>query len=195
MRPFPQRSQSPGRMGRALPAIACVALAVSASLIALPSPAQANEPVRSGRILAGSEPGYNLEWHTLRDLGCQASADCVAWLTSGCDPALAGKNPGVQSSIVNVANLGDGTTERIFRVRSNASLELAHTVVQFWGRDPNWAWHGCYEIPNSRSSSWHCWTPRSRCVPYLRTFQIPAGADWMTVTSSRTSPVLDWTLR
>ncbi|HUQ40208.1 MAG TPA: hypothetical protein VM030_08630 [Acidimicrobiales bacterium] len=169
--------------------VAVVMTAVVAALGPLPSPAQAKEPLRSGQILTGSEPSTQ-SWWTTRDMGCQAAADCAAWITSGCDPALVGVNPGVQSSIVDVAELADGKTPRVFD--SNA---FGATVVQFWDGDWNGSVDLCWEIANTKSSSWHCWQEATPCLWTRWILRVPATAKWMTVTSGQENVSLSWTLR
>jgi len=164
------------------------------SAAALPSPVRADE-TRSGTILTGTEPSANAEWHTLRDLGCHAAVDCVAWITSGCDPALAGMNPGVQSSIVDVSDLADGTTTRVFSSRSAALWGGDYTVVQFWNRRTAGGLTFCTEVPNSKSSEWHCWNPSAECRGFHeRALRVPVTANWMTVTTARDSVHTTWTL-
>src|SRR5688500_13131207 len=82
----------------ALVTVGLPGLARSASLA--PSP-----PLRSGRIVGGPD--------TTGSAPCGLAPDCVAWLQSGCNPALAGRDPALHTSIVDVSDLADGTTRRV----------------------------------------------------------------------------------
>src|SRR5687768_11010259 len=63
-------------------------------------------PLRSGTIIGGPD--------TMGSAPCGLTAECAAWLQSGCSPALAGRDPALHTSIVDVADLADGTTPRVF---------------------------------------------------------------------------------
>lgn len=184
-------------MTRTIRICASAAVVVVAMTISAPqSPAAVPKPARSGTIT-----GWGATWVAMfngeaRD--CQwsewiagANPECSAWLESGCNPALAGREPAVTASIVDVRNLADGRTPRVFAWRATASSPGfgigGGAVVQLWRKD-------CTEIHASkwRSALWHGtgnWQNRT----WTR-FTIPKSAGWMTVTTNDTIE-LRWTLR
>ena len=145
---------------------------ISVTLSNLP-PAQ---PVRSGTILSGDTAFLESEVGA-----CQMATDCRAWLESGCDPALANRNPALMASIVDVGDLADGRTPRVFEytVAKPAGLRWGGNVIQFWRQD-------CTQI---RGRLWHPWEQRR----YGDTF-IPVSAEWMTVSSTPDNAHIVWTL-
>lgn len=167
-------------------AIAVATMVVSAS----PTPA-APKPVRAGTIT-----GWGYTWPAMFSGAaweCQsngwtvgANPECVAWLKSGCNPALAGRNPAVTASIVDVTQLADGTSSRTFRWRAPQGFDFGGVVVQLWRRD-------CKEITASKwvSAEWHYLAPRTNRKS--TTFVIPPTAAWMTVTTNDTANI-EWTL-
>lgn len=175
--------------------IGSAALAAVASLIVMAdrSPA-ADGPARSGTIT-----GWGATWVAMYNgdaKDCQwtgsgkgGNPECIAWLESGCNPSLAGRNPAVTASIENIGELADGTTQRDFSWRATSYPGWGTgggVVLQFWRED-------CTEI---RSSKWHSldrsrW-PRLTSRPDT-TFVIPRDAEWMTVTTNDTAN-LKWTL-
>src|SRR5688572_5924417 len=96
------------RTTRTLIAAAVAVLAMTTT--AAPSSAARQEPLRSGTIT-----GWGATWVAMfngeaRD--CQWSEwrtggdpECLAWLKSGCNPALAGREPAVTASIEDVGEL------------------------------------------------------------------------------------------
>ena len=172
--------------------LAATVAVAAMTMTAAPSLAARQEPVRSGTIL-----GWGATWPAMfngeaRD--CQWSEwdaggnpECLAWLESGCNPALAGREPAVTASIVDVADLADGTTRRAFQWRATSypGWGVARgVVVQLWRSD-------CTEIRSSkwRSLNWTEWTNRTST-----SFRIPRAATWMTVTTNDTA-LLKWSLR
>ena len=185
--------------------VAITAMAMFAS----PSFAARPEPLRSGTIT-----GWGITWvvrPSNRAVDCQGSEwswnlqglvappaaiavgnpECSAWLKSGCNRALAGRNPAVTASIVDISDLADGTTPRVFNWRQ---LDGGHggggVVVQLWRWD-------CTEINGSKWRSGHVaadapWTNAGR---FSRTFWIPSSARWMTVTMNDTVRGVAWSLR
>src|SRR5688500_17012382 len=99
--------------------LAAAMTVLAITMMGAPSPAVGREPVRSGTFA-----GWGATWVAM----CNVEArDCewtewygpgnperLAWLRSGCNPALAGRYPAVTASIENVAELADGTTARSF---------------------------------------------------------------------------------
>lgn len=109
------------------------------------------------------------------------------WLESGCDPALAGREPAVTASIQSVSNLADGATSRAFDWSAPPETDYGGVVVQLWNAD-------CTEVPGSewrsmdRRGTWP-----TRVNDFSTRFVIPEGANWMTVTTNDTAEV-KWTL-
>ena len=128
--------------------------------------------------------------------GCEYAAECLAWKQSGCNPALAGHNPVLTASIVDVGDLADGSTAR-------SLLMVAPSIppwglypgadIQFWQRD-------CTEIHDARrhsigeGSSATCDWPSGVHRGGRCTFEIPTGAKWMTLSGYATTVQLAWTL-
>lgn len=183
-------------MTRALRTWLAAILAVAAITTMAPSSAARPEPVRSGTIT-----GWGATWVAMFNgdaKDCQwsewiagANPECAAWLESRCNPALAGRNPAVTASIVDVRSIADGTTRRVFEWEAAASYPGfsigGGVVVQLWRKN-------CTEIRSSkwRSVLWHGpgdWHTRMRTP-----MTIPTSAAWMTVTTNDTIKV-DWTLR
>ena len=166
----------------------------------LPPAARAvgTKPVRSGTILggvgvelAGGQPWEN---PAAERSGCEYAAECQAWLQSGCNPALAGVDPVLTASIVDVRDLADGRTSRSLDMVAPSVPPwglFPGAVVQFWRND-------CTEIDDAKlhtiGSDATCEQPRgvhqgSRC-----TFHIPIGVRWMTLSGYATTVHLSWTL-
>lgn len=104
---------------------------------------------------------------------------------SGCNPALAGRDPASTASIVNVGALAGGKP-RVFEWgveppgRELGDTSYGGVVVQMWTK-------GCAEITYSK------WRSLVRYEPFKgprhdrrRTFEIPPSAMWMTVTTNDT---------
>ena len=163
--------------------VAVVVMTVAAA----PSSAARQEPVRSGTIT-----GWGATWVAMyngepRD--CQwGNPECLAWLKSGCSPALAGREPAVTASIVDIADVADGTTSRELHWRAISYPGWTvggGVVVQLWRE-------GCTEI---RRSKWRS-VDGTGSFPTRRSstsFRIPRAAKWMTVTTNDTA-LLEWTL-
>lgn len=134
------------------------AAVVAMAMLALPSAAHA-DPVRSGTILGGYTVG-------LGPMGCIGFPDCAAWLASGCDARLAGREPAVHTSIVDVGDLAGS-----YRILRRDHPWLANTI-EFWSA-------GCVVIGSVPGNT--------------RDLSIPHDARWMTITASL-QPVQDWTL-
>jgi hypothetical protein len=139
------------------------------------SPADARRPIRSGAVSGGPIT-------TGPDASCEFAADCRAWLESGCKPALAGLNPAVHTSIVNVAGLAGRRTERQFLVRPGtvsgvpAGVVIGGFRIQFWSSR-------CGEVlpyPEIRDC---CTNYYPSWVRNQSRFRVPAHARWMTATA------------
>ena len=150
----------------------------------MPAAARSGEPLRSGTILGGV-------FTTTYPAPCVPRSvvpECHAWHASGCNPALAGRNPSWLMSIENVADLADGSTWRRFQASPTKSvpggvglgLAAGGVVVQFWTSD-------CQEVPTgpwryfrgdgARTSS-YLWT---RANGNYTDLEVPLGATWITV--------------
>ena len=174
--------------------LAATVAVAAMTMTAAPSLAARQEPVRSGTIL-----GWGATWPAMFNgdaKDCQWSEwdaggnpECLVWLKSGCNPALAGREPAVTASIVDVADLADGTTPRAFQWRAISYPGWGigdGVVVQLWRKD-------CTEI---HSSKWRStdWSGPSRANRASTSFAIPPAAKWLTVTTNDTVK-LQWTLR
>ena len=181
------------RKTRGLLLVAVTAVVLAAGLVL--SPARAEEPpLRSGTILGGTgvKTGGGDPWEppAAQRSGCEHALECLAWLQSGCNPALTGHDPVLTASIVDVGDLADGRTSR--------GLNMVAPRVPPWGLFPgvviqHWR-EDCSEIADAKvhtlGSDTPCrWDGHSRCQ-----FRIPADARWMTVSGYVTTARLDWTL-
>lgn len=159
-------------------------LAALASPVAVPSPVRAEEPVRSGTIVSGTGATPVNFW--VRGMeGCVGAPTCSAWLQSGCEPALAGADPALHASIVDVAELAG--TERDLDIRGRVGINWGYVIVQFWtdGSENPMAALFCQEV-FAKPLRWGC--------DYGCTVRIPADAKFMTVTSSPDNTNIYWTL-
>lgn len=164
----------------------------SAAIWSAESSAAGPKPLRSGTILGGT--GLELSggpWANpaLKLFGCQYSLDCLAWLQSGCNPALAGRDPMLTASIVNVGNLADGRTRRSMHMVAPRIPPWGlwpGAVIQFWRQN-------CTQIRQANQPTIGYYT---RCdgVARCTAFRIPTGARWMTVSGDATTVRLSWTL-
>ena len=157
-------------------------------------------PLRQGTIVGGPD--------TMGSMPCGIAPDCAAWLQSGCSPALAGVDPALFTSIVDVAALADGTTLRAF---SYSKVALwSGVTVQFWDggcaalgdcmslppqvpAHDSW-WFGLDEPFGCRGAEIAGARPVDANRDSFTTFAIPSGAAWMTVSGSAAIHVR-WTLR
>lgn len=174
--------------------LVALALTVSAA-VALPPSVRADEPLRSGTITGWgytwpamfSGEARNCQWNEwyLADGVGGANPECRAWLESGCDPALAGREPAVTASIQDVSDLADGATARLFNWSAPPETDYGGVVLQLWRTD-------CTEIAGSEWRSlrrrWPSWANE-----FSARFVIPSDAAWMTVTTNDTAAVR-WTL-
>jgi hypothetical protein len=177
-------------MRRTISATILLALILAPAQIAAAAPDQ--EPLRSGTIEGGTGviTGGGPPWENpaVQRSGCQYALDCLAWVQSDCDPALAGHNPALTASIVAVGNLADGRTRRSFRTVGPPIPPLwPGAVVQLWRQN-------CTEILHAKrhtnSSCESGVSTRTRC----KAFRIPTGARWMTVSGNATTVHLSWAL-
>jgi hypothetical protein len=190
-----------GRWVRGGFVIALVAMAtMGLPGVARSSPA-VGAPLRSGTIVGGPD--------TMGSAPCGLVPECAAWLQSGCNPALAGRDPALHSSIVDVTELADGTTRRVFEYTK--AVLWSGVFLQFWddscsqlgdclgvdtnvpGDDPAWAGLdaplGCRgaEMRESAlydSSTWKSGGGEALAPSRFTTLEIPEGARWMTVGGS-----------
>lgn len=169
-----------------------VLVAMAAALLAVVpySPVRAAAPVRSGTIVSGTgETPVNFWVRGME--GCVGAPACSAWLQSGCHPALAGKNPAVHASIVDVGKLAG--TDRVLTVDGGVPINWGYFIVQFWTPTVDLGSSGvwCHEVVRGRLSSWEC-APRHAISPCP--IRIPADARWMTITSSPDNMNINWKL-
>ena len=178
----PRRPPARARLGR-LASVAGVIAALTAPL-AMPGSARAAEPIREGTILSGTGQSPANFW--VRGMeGCVGAPTCSVWLQSGCEAALAGADPALHASIVDVAELAG--TERELDVEDGVGLNWGRVIVQFWtdGSENPMAALYCEEL-FARPSRWDC--------VFGCTVRIPPGAKFMTVTSSPDNTNIHWTL-
>ena len=141
-------------------------MVVIALLVVVPaSYAHHPHPARSGRIVSGvltTSPSWS----------CQFAPECAAWLMSGCDPALAGRDPAWLASIVDVRTLAD--SDRRFRYGvDSVGVVPGGVSIEFWTA-------GCRRISWARvwpRMPWLGWTAWTH-------LPVPADAAWMTVTAN-----------
>ena len=163
--------------------LAAVALTCVVGILPAPSSA-APSPTRSGTIVGGWAPGLAYLGPSPR--GCMNTSECLAWRLSGCHPSLAGRNPGLHDSIVDVRGLGSRT--RVWRFdlspdgpTAAAPLVLGGLTVELWTA----ACQRLGEVGTVPGSSEGIDEPVH--------FRIPPAAAWMTVASSDNT-TLRWTL-
>ncbi|HUR49310.1 MAG TPA: hypothetical protein VMY88_07285 [Acidimicrobiales bacterium] len=161
-----------------------VTLAIAAlSMFASPSTATAPKPAPSGTIEGGTGVIFAGEQPAGERWGCEYAAECRAWLKSKCKPALAGRDPALTASIVDVGALADGHTRRSFRWRAGAKVHPG-ALIQFWRQN-------CTEIPDTERHTHNPYINRcGTCEP----FPIPNGARWMTVSGNWTTVHFTWSL-
>ena len=151
-------------------------------------------PARSGTILTGTglEMGGGQPWENpmFERSGCEYSAECAAWLLSGCDPALAGVDPAPSASVVDVADSGGSRWPRSLHLSAPTVPPWGlwpGVVVQLWGAD-------CTEIAKVHTigDDVPCeWAGGQSARCELR---IPAEAAWMTLSAYATTAQLSWSL-
>lgn len=136
-------------------------LIAAALTVALVQPADAARPVRSGTVIGNHSllltgPG-----------GCETAPDCLAWLADGCSPRLAGHDPAVTASIVDVRKLAG--TRRLL-----VSGPWLASVVEFWSAR-------CREVGEIMPRRW------------TGGFTVPKRARWMTIPGAGVGPN-EWAL-
>lgn len=171
--------------------VALAAIAVMA--LGSPSSVRAEEPLRAGTITGWgltwpamfSGEVRNCQWDEVASPWGSLNAECRVWLDSGCDAALAGRDPAVTASIEDVSDLADGATPRNFEW--DAAVDDGGVVVQLWTGE-------CTEI---EGTEWRSLDRQGRCCSWIQhkstTFVMPPDATWMTVTTNDTVMV-EWTL-
>ncbi len=105
-----------------IPVIAVLISALSAPAARAGWGAWRNGAVRSGTVV--NPANYT------GPSNCSVAPDCVAWLASGCDPLLAGRDPAAFTSIVDVRNLAG--SERSIRAMGAFGTWLAGAYYEFW---------------------------------------------------------------
>ena len=155
----------------------------SVATAAAPPSAAGPKPLRSGTIVGGTGVIVAGDQPAGERWGCEYTADCQAWLQSGCQPALAGREPALTASIVDVGALADGRTRRSFAWHAPSWVHPG-AVIEFWRKD-------CTEIANVERHTHNPYLNRCGTCEPLR---IPRGAKWMTVSGNWTTVQLSWTL-
>lgn len=127
------------------------------------------------------------QWSEWSLAGQSLNSECGLWLESGCDTALAGRDPAVTASIRDVSELSDGKTPRSFQWKGGvpSTVGWGGVVIQMWTED-------CAEIKEAKWRSREspcCWRNARET-----TFAIPREARWMTVTTNDNHKV-EWSLR
>jgi hypothetical protein len=164
--------------------IAALALALAVGAIPALDARAAPRPARMGTIIDGlflMGPGSTP--------GCTDSPDCALWLAAGCPPELAGRDPAVEASIVNVSDLANGAARRFTVDRSEPySLEWGEdVVVELWTKD-------CRRIPYAGWTSKE-WVGYGQWESKHATMlTIPPDATWMTVVPGYDNLNIDWRL-
>jgi hypothetical protein len=177
-----------------------VLVALTAAVLALGpafSPVRAQwGALRSGTIVGGTglelAGGQPWEQPEAERSGCEYAVDCLAWLQSGCNPALAGHDPVLTASIVDVGDLADGTTTRSLRLEAPSLPPWGlypGAVVQFWRQDCTGTGAKLHSLGSDSKCHGSAPAGRVRC-----TFAIPAGARWMTLSGYVTTVQLSWVL-
>lgn len=180
--------------------LALVVVLVLATAALLPSAARADRPapLRSGTIVGGTglEMAGRQPWENpaAERSGCEYAAECLAWLQSSCQPALAGHDPVLTASIVEVGDLADGRTPRSLRMEAPSIPPWGlypGAVIQFWRQD-------CTEVGDGKlhsiGSDSTCEYPAGVTRGGRCTFHIPTGARWMTLSGYATTVQLSWRL-
>src|SRR5688572_3291640 len=115
-----------------------ISIAMLIALMASPAqPALAGEePIHAGTIVTAYGSPIAGEHGS-----CETAPDCEAWLDSGCDPALTGRDPAMAASIEDVSGIADGHTPWLLKLETDCCR--AEVMVQLWEQD-------CTEIRSSR---------------------------------------------
>lgn len=156
--------------------------AATVAVVIVAAPARSQEegtPVRSGTIIGGYYPFAGVAPGPGPD--CMATADCAPWVVAGCPAAMAGMNPALHTSIVDVRAIAG--SRRAWTLRVDAAVPvgmLGGVSVQLWD-------FACTEIYQHGGDFWTAIESAAR-------FKIPKEARWMTVASVDTPP-LTWALQ
>lgn len=146
-------------------------IAMSMFLALMLAPAQpafaGEEPISSGTIVTTYGSSIDGEPDT-----CETVPDCSAWLQSGCDPALAGRDPAVAASIEDVSKIADGGATWLFQFDACCG---AKATIQLWRPD-------CTEVTGSRQRSGDCFDTSIGHFCGLTSIRMPESTTWMTVT-------------
>lgn len=166
--------------------LAVLGLVVCSAAIGAAQPSAAGpKPLRFGTIEGGTGA-----W---RESGCAHAADCQAWLLSRCNPALAGIEPAVTASIVDVGSLANGRTRRTLYTTAPKIPPWGlwpNVVVQFWRQSCTEIDIPTFDTPGSGTRCRYDPFPAIRCEG----LRIPRGAKWMTLSGTLTTAHLTWTL-
>ena len=146
-----------------------------------------------GRALSGTVITGSAEWPDYGPL-CEKAPDCQAWLQSDCSRVLAGREPALMTSIVDVRALGPGVTRASLGYGSMVPSGLPWVVPQWTGVVVEFWDQGCREISDTYWSASLCVAAeRDDCrSPILA---IPTAARWITVGGLYAgNPPTWWTL-
>lgn len=171
-------------MKRIVSLVGAAALALS-----MAAPADAHGPVRWGSVAGGPID-------TGPSSSCVLAPDCLVWLASGCDQYLAGLDPALQTSIVDVRALeGSSATRRFVPRPTTVARKSGHAVrgvriggfrVQLWTA-------GCREVHPSPP----IWDAKATSYrEYIRhesRFRIPSNVAWMTAAADD-NVLVEWEL-
>jgi hypothetical protein len=152
-----------------------VLAAVVVLQVMVPLQAAKAAPARSGTIIGGYFPFAPLL--SPGPQGCEWTVECRAWLLSGCDPSIAGRDPGLHASIVDVRKLARSKTRTLRLHKPLPGIVWGGVTVQLWSRD-------CTEIWRIGGDFRGVFDAR---------FKIRAGSVWMTVASTDNT-TLTWEL-
>ncbi len=133
-------------------------------------------PVRSGTVL--NPAGYT------GTSSCGVAPDCRAWLANRCDARLAGVDPAVTASIVDVRAIA-GSRRRVVAAGTFGRW-LSDAYYEFWSRDCRHV--GYVLVGHGSRACWPSSTSQWRCD-----VTVPRAAAWMTVPG-QTGPYR-WELR
>jgi hypothetical protein len=183
MRTTLENKTLPGRPRTHWLAVLTAVIISLAASIAMPPLVRADEPLRSGSILAVHADTSEVTWLWPWP-GCNGAVACWAWTKAGCPEEMVGLDPAATSSIELVSDLADGVTPRTleFHRATPAGLATGDVVVEFWYR-------GCRQIQTD-SHGFHLFCSSADCPK----FPIPKRAHWMTITSKPGNANIEWSL-
>lgn len=155
-----------------------VVVLIAVASVPLGVPAQA--ATRSGTIVGGYYP-FAPAFAPGPGPDCMTNVDCLPWVTARCPSEMAGLDPALHTSIVDVRSLARSKRVRTLSVEPVGRPAMFGGVsVQLWGASCN----EIFQIGGDTASA----------IKYFASFRIAKGAVWMTIASVDTPP-LRWTLK